>query len=207
MAQKNGVIFIHGLDKKAEQWNVSEFDKNINIEKTIGMKYETILIQLDDFKINPDEICAFIIKQTESSLNSKNKIWTIVCHSLAALYALQLLKYDEIKINGIVLVDPTPLDDLYTDYLRKKGWDDLANYIDTENIKPRKPPSPKIKFHVHLDYNFSNINKFNNQIEFYSRYANPNSKSKIIIHPNKGHMIHYTDGPKIIESILSILKN
>lgn len=169
------VIFIHGYNKKLEYWNKNEFGKEINIEKTISKKSYTLLIQIDNFEINP---AIGIIPIIEQMKLVKNKNWIIVCHSLGEIYIKELI------------------DD---------NWMDIANYCSTEKYNP----SSKIIFHTHFDYNQNDVNNvdyFNRQIKFYGKFINKNNKSKIIIHPNKGHMIHYTDSPKIINSISDLIE-
>ena len=195
------VIFIHGYNKKLEYWNKNEFGKEINIEKTISKKSYTLLIQIDNFEINP---AIGIIPIIEQMKLVKNKNWIIVCHSLGVIYGLELLKHD-IKIVGMCLIDPTSLDEIYIKELIDDNWMDIANYCSTEKYNP----SSKIIFHTHFDYNQNDVNNvdyFNRQIKFYGKFINKNNKSKIIIHPNKGHMIHYTDSPKIINSISDLIE-
>ena len=66
--------------------------------------------------------------------------------------------------------------------------------------------STKIVFHIHLEYDENNLSKLSGQVKFYKQFDTKNSRSKNVIYPNKGRMIHYADVPKIVDSILSILK-
>jgi len=194
---KPAVVFIHGFNKKSEYWNKNEFNKDINIEKIISKKAHTLLIQVDDYLINPKIAVIPIIEQMKLS---EQKKWTIVCHSLGILYGLELLNYD-IQINGVCLVDPSTLDNTFIEKITNRGWTEIAEYCTTVKYNP----SPKIIFHIHLEYREDKQNRLARQIRFFKQFTGKNDKSKIIIHPNKGHMIHYTDAPKIISSILSIV--
>lgn len=185
------VVFIHGNHKKADSWNVTESGKIINIEKSIK-KVKTFLIQIDDFTVPPVGLIS-LIKDEMTSYR-----WIIVCHSLGIIHCYEFTKH--LNIAGICFIDCTPLDNVF---LQK-----LENLSLIEYIKGMKwNLSPRIICHVHLDYNNVNMEQFNRKIEYLTPFIRKNDKSKIIIHPDKGHMIHYTDGPKIIDSINQLIKN
>lgn len=105
----------------------------------------------------------------------KNYRWIVVCHSLGIIYCYELLKH--LTISGICLVDCTDLSDYRNKIITTEST--LINYLETVewNIPNR------VICHVHFNY----------------------EKSKIMIHPNKSHMLHYTDAPKIIDSIMLLL--
>jgi len=186
--EKPGVIFIHGLNKSANNWNISEFNKSINIEQQLVKKAHTILIQIDDYNNYP----------ITSILNEMNKYkvksWTVVCHSLGVVYGLHLLDHG---ITRICLIDPTVLDDVYFEELKTREWYNLLDLCKTE-IKL----NTKMIFHIHLDYD----DEFDDKVKYYKKFIKVNDKSKMFIHPDKGHMIHYTDSQKIINSIMDLIK-
>jgi len=194
---KPAVVFIHGFNKKSEYWNKNEFNKDINIEKIISKKAYTLLIQVDNYLVDPKMAVIPIIEQMKLCGQKK---WTIVCHSLGIIYGLELLNYD-MQISGLCLIDPTTLDNIFVEEITNDGWTEIVKYC----ITAKYNPSPKIIFHIHLDYDDDNQDRFARRIKFFKQFIGKNDKSKIIIHPNKGHMIHYTDAPKIISSILNII--
>ena len=200
---KHAVCFIHGFNKTPDTWNQTEAGKNINIEKIISgkEKVKTLLVRIDNFKISPQILVTQLVEQMKSEPNK----WTIVCHSLGVVYGLELLNHD-ITINGFCLVDPTSLNEEYIREITDSSWEEGATYCLNNFVKKVDYPA-KIIFHIHLDYDIQDQIYFCHQIQYYKQFVGKNTKSKIIVHPGKGHMIHYTDTAKIIESILSLLKN
>lgn len=190
------VAFIHGYNKTPNTWNTTEFGKNINIETMIATKAETLLIAID-FDADPKQAIIPILTE----MKSKNKKWIIVCHSLGVVYGLELLNYD-INIHAVCLIDPTPLDDIYI----KESLithSHISKYC--SNLGKIDYPA-KIIFHIHLDYNSDELHILKQKTEFYKNLIGKNNRSAMFIHPGKGHMIHYTASPKIIESIMSLIK-
>ncbi len=190
--KKFGTIFIHGVGKIASNWNVTENNKNINIEKEIAKKSQTILVSIENYEISPVRCMEPIIQQIK---DSNVKKWIIVCHSLGVIHGLELLKHN-LAIIGINLIDPTALDTEYIDIIRERGWIDIVNYC--ENISL----TTNIQWIIHLDYD----NNLSRKVTYYKKYIGANDKSAMILHPGKGHMIHYTDTAKIIHSITSMMK-
>jgi hypothetical protein len=191
-----GVVFIHGYGKSSDTWNISEYGKVIGIENSIRVVMDTITITVDDYTSSPALITSSIIHKME---NSQNK-WIIVCHSLGVIHGFELLKHSR-NIAGICLIDPTPLDEIYINVCRDRGWNDIADYCSNNKVSIH----PSIRVSIHFDYNENIPENLARQVKYYKPLIGPNDKSKIIIHPGKGHMIHYTDAPKIIASIMSIV--
>lgn len=194
-----GVLFLHGLGKNSSQWNVTEFDKTIDIEKSVATtKIKTVLYDLPDFSRDPRAIIEEIADYIDSIGESK-RLWTIVAHSLGAMYALGLIGF--IKVSGLVLIDPTVFDVGYIDDLRKRDWPLVVDYLSSSDFEP----FPKTRYHVHLNYD--DAEKFERKMRYYSKFTTKNHRSKIIVHPDSSHMIHYTDAPKIIDSIQIIIRS
>ena len=194
---KTAVVFIHGFNKKSEYWNKNEFNKDINIEKIISKKTQTLLVQIDDYSINPKTIVTSIINQMKEFGQKK---WIIVCHSLGVIYGLEILNHD-IQIGGLCIIDPSTPNDKFIEKITSEGRVEMAEH--SKNAQYGKPS--KTIFHIHFDYDVNKPQRLTKQIKFFSQFTSANDKSKIIIHPNKGHMIHYTDTPKIISSILTMI--
>lgn len=185
---KSGVILIHGLNKSCDTWNITEFGKSINIEQQLAKKAHTILIQIDDY--NNYHITNILNEMDKYKVKS----WIVVCHSLAIVYGLHLLNHG---ITRVCLIDPTVLDDIYFEELKKREWFNLLDLCEID-IKL----SAKVIYHIHLDYD----DKFDDKVNFYKKFIKQNDKSKMFVHPDKGHMIHYTDSQKIINSIMDLIK-
>ncbi|CAK7995064.1 Hypothetical protein POVR1_LOCUS582 [uncultured virus] len=186
-----GVVFIHGNHKKAETWNVTESGKVIGIETLVTKKNFTMLMQIDDFNVPPLKIVQPLVAEMES------RRWVIVCHSLGIIYCHELMKH--LKVIGLCLIDPTPLDEVFQKKIAESSH--LLSYI--QEIKLKIPA--KVVCHLHLNYDPNDVDQFNRKIEYFTPLTRANQRSKMIVHPNKGHMIHYTDTPKIVESINNLL--
>lgn len=191
-----GVVFIHGYGKSSDTWNVSEHGKVIDIENSIRNRMDTITITINDYTISPVIAMSSVFHRMKISSNK----WIIVCHSLGVIHGFELLKYP-LNIVGICLIDPTPIDEIYINSCRERGWNDIADYCSNHKISIL----PSIRVSIHLDYNQNIPENLERQVKYYKPLVGPNDKSKFIIHPGKGHMIHYTDTPKIIASIMSIV--
>jgi len=189
------VIFLHGNHKKADHWNMTEFGKSINIESIIGKRVKTFLIQIDDFTKHP-------LGALSGRLDEMKRYkCVVVCHSLGVLHCYELLKH--LVVIGICFLDCTALP-VYLEEIRATEdpvCDHLISYI--QDMVWNIPSS--IICHVHFNYEWSNAAYFDHQIAYYTPLTRKNDKSKIVVHPNKSHMIHYTDAPKIIHSILTLL--
>lgn len=184
------VLFIHGKGKKAETWNVSEFGKKICIEESLKKSVHTMMLQIDDFTVLPSRLVDKKIG------DMRRHRWTIVSHSLGVMYIFELLGRD-IIIDGFCLIDPTPFTSKYIETMKTI---EISDWIKEQLIIDI---APKIIFHVHISYPSPS---FEEKIDSYSKFTRKNDKSKVILHNGKGHMIHYTDAPKIIDSINDLLK-
>ena len=194
-----GVIFIHGFNKTPDTWNKTESGKDILIEKLVSKKAHTLLVHIDDYDSNPSETVVPIIDQIKLVGLKK---WTVVCHSLGVIYGLELLKSD-IPITGVCLIDPTVPDAKFISKLEKEGRHVLKSYC-KDHTQLDFPP--KIIFHIHFDYDMRKPEKLSRKVQYYNGLTTKNDKSEIIIHMNKGHMLHYTDGPKIVNSIMNLIR-
>jgi hypothetical protein len=63
----------------------------------------------------------------------------------------------------------------------------------------------KVVCHAHLNHQIDKVCEFNGCIKYFTPFTRKNDKSKIMIHPDKGHILHWYDAPKIIESIMLLL--
>lgn len=199
---KPAVVFIHGFGKSSTTWNLTEFNKNINIEKLIAAKARTLLVQIDDYQADP----AITVIPIVEKMKAENNKWTIVCHSIGVIYGLELLNHG-LTISGFCLIDPSTPTESFVQEEIEDGYINIGTYCRSNFLEKKLQIEPKIVFHVHLDYDPTDLDDFADGVEFYKQFVGKNDKSKIIIHPGKGHMIHYTDGPKIVNSILSLLQN
>ena len=212
---KKAVLFIHGRGGNPGQWNASDTGRTTNIEKSIAATgVKTLCVDIPDFNDDPEGTLdrIFTLTETIDALETCPREWILVGHSLGAIYALALsfLPRKLTNIKAVVLVDPTPFDCDYIDKLHDRGWKNLAGYVNRLFRETGDPDiSPKIRFHVHLDFTTTFSSKgvadFFRKVEFYTRYTKPNVKSRLQIHPDKGHMLLHSDAPKILNSVLEAM--
>ncbi len=100
------------------------------------------------------------------------------------------------------MVDPTPLDEEYLNKLESSSPNSpLSQYLKQTTFSINN----QIPIRIHLSYLEIEETKFKRQVAYYKSYANKNTRSVLILHPDRGHMIHYKDSGKIIASILELL--
>lgn len=169
-----GVIFIPGRN---QSFNSFRF-----VVEPIQKMVPIVSISISDFN-------NLIIEKPDSKID-----WVIVAHSLGVVPAL-LLK--SLKIKGLCLIDPTPLDQEYLEKILERKWFNLADQINQINIKAEKYP-----VHLHFDPD-KNLTR---KIQYYKKLVQTHQISKMIIYPDAGHMIHLKHPDKIIQSIRELLK-
>jgi pimeloyl-ACP methyl ester carboxylesterase len=199
---KTTVVFISGFQKSCTTWNVTERGKEINVEKTISLTYSTLLIEMEDEDYL--ESVENISLRVNEILENEEKIILIV-HSYAAFYAISLAKMYKNKYNKIILIDPTVKNDDYLNYLYEKEDDIFTRYkIENFSLYPdfnNFPQNVIVYAHLNLDTE-DNLNK----VFDLDKITKMNVKSKLMVHCNVGHMIHYKIPAVIIESIKDIIK-
>jgi len=187
------ILFIHGKGKKSETWNTTESGKIIDIEKSLSKNVHTMLLQVDDFTIIPSKLIDQIID------DMRFYRWIIITHSLGVVHAFELLGR-QIMIDGLCFIDPTAFTGRYIDSIKQF---EIAEWIKEQLIIE---VTPRIVFHIHINYQSGREEDlFQEKIIEYSKFTHKNDKSRVIVHYNKSHMIHYTDAPKIIDSLKDLL--
>jgi len=201
---KKTVIFIHGFGKTGNQWNITEHNKEINIESHIRKTHNTILITLEDndYMRPIIDIASEIYKSIE--VLSKSKI-ICVTHSYGSFFAMSMsIEYPQL-FNAIIMLDPTIKTFRYLEYLKTLDSNNINKYkIDNlDIIYPNHLDIPKnvvIKIHLNVDSD-SNINI--DQLIELDKITKQNMKSRLMIHIDIGHMIHY----KIPHVVIDTIKN
>lgn len=189
---KYHVVFFHGVGKTNTSWNESDSGKKIGVETSIATRAHTTLIQVDDFNTPPSVVVAPVIE----SIGGCDRKVIIVCHSLGIIHTLELLKH-KLPVVGVCIIDPPPLDDRFIQVMDTRGWDNIVQWIQEYTFYP----TTSICFSVHLDYDGSNQEQFARKVEYYKPLIGANDRSKMVIHPNKGHMIHWTATAKIVRAV------
>jgi predicted alpha/beta hydrolase family esterase len=208
----NVVVFIHGFGKNSETFNISEFGKELNIEKTIRTIAQTVLIDIEenDYLLTVPDVANTIYDKIKQFKN----IW-IVAHSYGCFYAIQLAEQYHNIVKGIILLEPTVKSDQYKIYLENlpkspvndaklKNFDSLPNGSNIKN-KTIVQVHLSITQWVNLSTSISNVDEFESKIDKIKRWTNANVISEIVIYPSKSHMIHYDCPLKIIHKIRQLI--
>lgn len=102
---KSTIVFIHGLGKKYDDWNISEHGKKIGIESNIRKTKNTVLVSLHGhYNRSIEEVCKEIHLLLDTLL--KTKI-TCVCHSFGAIYGTYLTIKQPDIFKRLILIDPS----------------------------------------------------------------------------------------------------
>lgn len=222
---KTTIIFIHGFRKKYDDFNETENNKHILIETRIRTKCNTIMIQIEenDYKKEISEISEQMYYHLLNAEIMKTKI-TIVAHSYGSFYAFYLAEKYPIIFGKILLIDPTiktinyknkliynngqKIENDSTEFYKLKNFDTLSDGI---NIKS----TVIIRIHTNLNSNelimdlnlsINTLNEFSEKMQYLNKLVNKNIKSRLIMHVDCGHMIHYKKPDLIIDSIMELYK-
>lgn len=197
---KHTIIFIHGYNKNAINWNISETGKELNIEHAIAKVANTVLISMDsnDYKnsitSNSEQIYLYL---HETSLITTKL--TCVGHSFGCFNCLRLAELYPNAFERLLLIDPTVKSEPYYAYLKETNSVDKLNYWD--DIPDMQHLKNKVIVRVHL-----NVLEGIAHLQELSVLTNKNIKSRLMVHYNVGHMIHYKIPEVIFDSIKEIYK-
>lgn len=202
---KNTIIFIHGFKKDIASWNFDSKNKHIQIEESLSKKANTISIQFteDDYCKPCSEICKNIMSMIKELKLGKI---IIVAHSIGACYALKLAELDPVLFGKLLLIDPCIKTPHYYEYLKSKS--ESENHIEEHQLTHFEDlPSdtniiPKVIIRIHFDYCDNSIL----DIPYFTKLTNKNMKSRLILHNDIGHMIHWKIPHVIIDSINELIK-
>lgn len=201
---KKTVLFIHGFGKTGEQWNITEYGKEINIESHIRKTHNTILVTLhdDDYFRSISDVSDEIDRKIEDLIKTK-----IICvtHSYGSFYAISMsIKFKNL-FDTIIMLDPTIKTPEYLQYLKTLNYSEKNQYqIDNfDIIYPNHLDIPKnIIVKIHLNINDKNENSnIINDLTLLGEITKHNVKSRLMIHIGVSHMIHYKIPHVIIDSI------
>ena len=201
---KKTALFIHGFGKTGDQWNISEYNKEINIELHIRKTHNTILITLheNDYLRPIFDVSDEIFKLIKDLINTK-----IICitHSYGSFYAMSMSIQHPKLFDKIIMLDPTLKTTKYFEYLKTLDHNDINQYkIDNfDIIYPNHLDIPKnVIMKIHFNIN-TNTNA-NMKLKELDKITKQNTKSRLMVHVDVGHMIHYKIPHIIIDSIKNI---
>lgn len=188
------VVFIHGFRKEATSWNITSTGKLIQIQENIAKNSNTVLIQMteEDYMLS----VTHVVERIKKLLDSRNDI-ILVTHSIGSLYAVKLAELYPDIFKKLLLIDPTIKTPKYHAYLMNENrlvhYDDLPEGLNLP---------AKVIVRIHFDYNLEST--YN--IPYYNKMTNKNVKSRLILHNNIGHMIHWKIPHVIIDSINEMIR-
>lgn len=202
--KKNTVIFIHGFRKNYNDWNVTENGRDISLEKRLSKHHNTILVDIaeEDYKQPIAVICDAIHNEISEIIS---KCVTIVAHSYGCLYALYMA--EAYHIDKLLLIEPVIKSDRLLNYLQDRAVDKDPDSVEVYKINnyDSLPTGEHIKsriivrIHINSDGNIPNIKEL-------SALTNKNTKSRLLVHYNASHMLHYTKTDIILDSITELLR-
>lgn len=211
---KHTIVFIHGLKKSYNSWNITEKGKEINLEKKFNQTCNTVLVQIEeeDYLKPITEVAESIYNELQHLLLTKI---TLVSHSQGSFYCLVLAKNYPKIFSRIVMINPTIKTIDYYNYLIKKKesvtnvitayrlnhFSDLPNHDDLHC-------QVIIFIHIDIDSTKSDEDKLIlfDKIGQLNKITNKNVKSKLCVHADTSHMIHYMIPDTIHHSIKDICK-
>lgn len=230
--KRTTIIFFPGFLKSAEDFDITEQGKQINITKCINKMVNTYVVSfsLDDYCKSIDEVCINIMEHIKTIFEIKKIL--LVGHSFGSFYALKFAELFNSFVKGILLIDPTYKSETYLTSLKSKLDENInilnsfdADKIDTYEYVKLLKYNKIIKFKInnfisypHLceNHNFYVtilLNKSNNNdLNFIQKERHftdfvvcCNSPSKIMIYNGLSHMIHYKRPDVIIKEIKNLL--
>ena len=200
---KTTILFIHGYNKSYNDFNITEHNKEIGIELNVRKIRNTILVSLDkeDYLVPIIDISNKIYEAIQKLANTKI---ICVCHSYGTFYATSLaIQYPNL-LSCIIMLEPTIKTNDFLEYLKTLEQDEHNKYkIEHFGEFPNYLAIPKtIALNIHLNIDLEQ-NKINKIIEL-DHIVKKNVKSKLMVHVNVSHMIHYKIPHVIIDNIRNI---
>lgn len=199
--RKGLILFLHGFLKDTSTWNVTESGKSILIQEQLSKKYATGLVQFEEHDyLKPVTMVSEELYIELSKLNIKCKI-TIVAHSLAAFYAICLVRDHQDIIKAVILIDPTAKTQIYYNHLKNAQSNDSIHQAKLSNYSVLPEAiylPPRIIIKIYLAYPRENIEDV---ITYYEKMVKNNISSDIILCPGRSHMLHYEIPAKFIQLI------
>ena len=192
---KVGMMFIHGYNSSPETWQVNGSGQALPYQSEFSKNHLVVNAYIPDYAQPDQELILPLLKIIQSNEVSS---WIIVTHSLGIRLGLALGRVKGLPIKALIGLDPTSLDEFYQEVMVSRGWN--KKIISSHDLLPAR-----IIVRIHLGCSNDNLGALQRPIQYYGRFVGANLKSVLQIHPNKGHMIHWTDCPKIMESIHQVI--
>ena len=187
-AFKATIIFIHGFRKAPQQWNYTETGHPILIEETLAKVANTVLIELndDDYRRSITAVAEEMYQQLTPIIQTKI---IVVTHSQGSFYGLRLAQNYPTVFGRLVLLEQCIKNQAYRDMLTGSNDDvqraKLAHFDDLPTCECLKAA---IIVRVHLNISSETSTAI---IAELSKLTTKNAKSRLVVHYDGSHMIHY----------------
>ena len=217
---KTTIVFIHGFRKSSLQWNYSETNHPLLIEETLSNIANTILIDLtdEDYLQDITAITEEIYRQLVISLGLGpseitnpviNTKIVLVAHSQGSFYCLRLAEMYPTLFSRLLLLDPTLKNRSYHDLLESKLAKNPGDIVERAKLKHfDNLPGCNLKNSVivRAHVNISPSSDLMDSIVELDQLTNKNSKSRLVIHYEVSHMIHYKIPHVVIDAVKELSK-
>lgn len=207
-AKKQSILFIHGFGKNAEHWDTTENNKEINIVKQIVKKNifaEVFCVELDetDYSRSTLDVAKDILNAVREIIEERRCI--VVAHSSGSFCAMHLATLAPQQFTKLLLLDPTLSNISYKEHLLKKCKEDendtvsarkLFYFDQLPSIVPRQ-----IVTRIHFNY----IEGIGEKVKELYALTKQNTKSRLVLHYDVSHMIHYHLPHVVVDAILELV--
>ena len=216
---KSTIIFFPGFRKNHNDFNITDHGKKILVESTISTTCNTILVNIDDndYKKSVPQLAEEIYQEIVNCHMSETKL-IIVAHSLGSFYALYLCETYPNIFGKILLIDPAIKSITYHTQLiadAKNKLDDTVEYAKLKNyeyLSDGLTLHNKIIVRIHINLNTKKIISDPvvcldeiSYLNAVNKITNKNTKSRLVVHANVSHMIHYKMPGAIIDAIRELV--
>lgn len=220
------VIFINGFNTRKEYWDVDNSSNNINIQKKIAKKYQTLTfdMSLEDYNHTFGEM----VQQLDDIFSTVPPPYVLVGHSIGGLLAQFYTYHYPDKVQSLFLIDSTMNDihferELESDVIYEA--DELKKEIfgkwldDLKNIQSYQIKKEVIAHFNNKSNNYAFIKAvYNNDYQLYlsdlenvmrcqKKLTSGNPKSELIIHIDSSHNIHHVKHQQILNSLFKMLQS
>lgn len=188
---KKTIIFFPGYRKTGIDFN--------EIEPHLSKTHNTVLVTIRNYCCSIHDLVIELYDNVKELANTK---LILVSHSYGSFYAIDFVNSYQ-KLNTVlVMLEPCLKADYFLAYLKSLPTEEVNSYkIANFDSYPDHNMIPKqciVK--VHLNFDGNNLE----QIYEINTITKVNMKSRLMIHANVGHMIHYKIPHVIIDTIKSV---
>lgn len=194
------IIFSRGYTKSGEDWNITSHNKEIGIESHIRKTRNTVLISLDqeDYQRPMSDVSSSIYQGTKHLLKSKV---VVVTHSYGSIFGMLLAILYPKFVTTLIMLDPTIKTNDFLTYLKSLSVTESNQYkINNFDTLPNHRDIPN-NIIVKIHWNIKADMKLDSELIELDHIVKKNTKSRLVIHVNVSHMIHYTIPHVIIDYI------